>query len=335
MTFHSYRHQLNHTPKQIYKCDFADCQRTFVRQDLCNRHKERHTAKGSQLQRKDSMLNNVSPALDGNKPLSLHGSASPESIRPIMNRPRTSQVQYPSPPENIASPFSPATAQSSTTFTGSVSSSTPTDYSTYQQTNAFIKRSNSDHSLPPGQGNIGRPARLDSTRSHRYSFGSADAKAADMFQRPSLQTSVGPYNSLPSVPANASYQGNPVAQSSLHSPYVSQQHVTPFALPPPGCPSTATTSSLRDAESAYAIASPHAALPLEYPPGDSGSGTNMMLLEQMNAPNTMPVFGAEGYNRSPFAIPDDFVAYLFSGQQFNDSSPATHPAIAGQQGYAK
>jgi len=45
----------------------------------------------------------------------------------------------------------------------------------------------------------------------------------------------------------------------------------------------------------------------------------------------MPVFGGEGYNRSPFAIPEDFVAYLFSGQQVDNSSPMQ----IGQQGYTK
>ncbi|CAK96607.1 uncharacterized protein An07g01620 [Aspergillus niger] len=50
---HLYRHQLNHTPKQIYRCDFPDCYRSFVRQDLCIRHRERHTTQGSQLQKRD------------------------------------------------------------------------------------------------------------------------------------------------------------------------------------------------------------------------------------------------------------------------------------------
>jgi hypothetical protein len=62
------------------------------------------------------------------------------------------------------------------------------------------------------------------------------------------------------------------------------------------------------------------------------SGPDMMLLDQMTAPNTMPVFGGEGYNRSPFAIPDDFVAYLFSGQQQLDSTSPL--GYMGQQGYA-
>jgi hypothetical protein len=52
------RHQLNHTPKQIYKCDFPDCVRTFVRQDLCNRHRNRHRYQSPQ----ETNPNSYSPA---------------------------------------------------------------------------------------------------------------------------------------------------------------------------------------------------------------------------------------------------------------------------------
>ncbi|PVH74930.1 hypothetical protein DL98DRAFT_499132 [Cadophora sp. DSE1049] len=40
----------------------------------------------------------------------------------------------------------------------------------------------------------------------------------------------------------------------------------------------------------------------------------------MTAPNTTPAFGGEGYNQSTFAVPEDFVAYLFSGKLDNSSS---------------
>lgn len=53
---HLYRHQLNHTPKNIYHCDFPDCNRYFVRQDLCVRHRERHTTAGSQLHKRDTFV---------------------------------------------------------------------------------------------------------------------------------------------------------------------------------------------------------------------------------------------------------------------------------------
>jgi hypothetical protein len=58
------------------------------------------------------------------------------------------------------------------------------------------------------------------------------------------------------------------------------------------------------------------------------SGPDMMLLDQMTAPNTMAVFGGEGYNRSPHAIPEDLVMFLGL-----DSSSSM--GQMGQQAYAK
>jgi hypothetical protein len=41
-------------PKQIFRCDFKGCERHFVRQDLCARHRERHTKENSHLYRRDA-----------------------------------------------------------------------------------------------------------------------------------------------------------------------------------------------------------------------------------------------------------------------------------------
>jgi hypothetical protein len=61
------------------------------------------------------------------------------------------------------------------------------------------------------------------------------------------------------------------------------------------------------------------------------SAPDMMLLDQVKAPDKMPAF--ESYNRSPVTIPDDFVEWLFSGQELpSDSSPMGQ---TGQQGYEK
>ena len=48
-------------PKQIYKCDYPDCRREFVRLDLCTRHRERHGVRGVLLQRKE--VKTISPIL--------------------------------------------------------------------------------------------------------------------------------------------------------------------------------------------------------------------------------------------------------------------------------
>ncbi|KAM3507794.1 hypothetical protein MY11210_006997 [Beauveria gryllotalpidicola] len=41
---HLQRHQLNHNPKDIFRCDVGNCDQKFVRLDLLARHKKRHTA---------------------------------------------------------------------------------------------------------------------------------------------------------------------------------------------------------------------------------------------------------------------------------------------------
>jgi hypothetical protein len=139
-----------------------------------------------------------------------------------------------------------------------------------------------------------------------------------------LQTTVGPYGLLSSASHTQSYQASPQS-------YVNQQNFAPFTLPPPTFP-TATTSgpATRDVEPTYPTS-----MSTDYPSESNHhqqSGPDMMLLDQMTASNSMPVFGGEGYNRSPFAIPEDFVAYLFSGQQLDNSTPMGQ---IGQQGYAK
>lgn len=56
LTCNRHRHELNHNPKQIYHCTFPNCTRTFVRQDLFKRHKNRHAAKGSRLNKNASIV---------------------------------------------------------------------------------------------------------------------------------------------------------------------------------------------------------------------------------------------------------------------------------------
>ncbi|KAK8017303.1 hypothetical protein PG993_013629 [Apiospora rasikravindrae] len=41
---HLQRHQLNHNPKVVYKCQHAGCYQAFVRKDLLDRHERRHSA---------------------------------------------------------------------------------------------------------------------------------------------------------------------------------------------------------------------------------------------------------------------------------------------------
>ena len=288
---------------------------------MCNRHRDRHTAKGSQLHRKDSILGHGSPIAESGKQLSMHGSSSPEVMRPNLAgiKSRTSQLQYQSSQDINSNPYTPATNTSSGNYSRATSSN---DADTFPQANAF-KRSNSD-SISRGHDPSNS---ISGSRPLRHSsFGVSDTKSSE-FARPPLQTAVGPYSLLSSTSGSQSYHG---AQASPHS-YVHHANFPPFSLPPPGFQTSATSApSSRDVEPSFPTS-----MSTDYPSDTiqhQQSGPDLMLLDQMTAPNTMPVFGGEGYNRSPFAIPEDFVAYLFNGQQLDNSSPMGQ---MGQQGYSK
>jgi hypothetical protein len=62
--------------------------------------------------------------------------------------------------------------------------------------------------------------------------------------------------------------------------------------------------------------------------GRDQTASEMMLLDQMNIQQTMPVFGSDNVlNKSPYvAIPEDFVAYLFNS---SEGAPITGVPIQG------
>jgi hypothetical protein len=70
----------------------------------------------------------------------------------------------------------------------------------------------------------------------------------------------------------------------------------------------------------------------ENPSGDirMGSTSEAPLLEGMTPTYSIPMFGGEGYSRSPFAMADDFAAWLFNDPQFGPgASPMGYPSATG------
>jgi len=289
----SYRHQLNHNPKQVYKCGIGDCQRTFVRLDLCNRHKDRHTAKGSALNRKD-MMGQVSPIADNRPPFAQAGSASPEANRPGTGYKRPLTMQY-SPKDGMGggSPYTPITNTPPTGFPNGV------DYSNM-------------HHDPSGNYHMQgqRPA-------HHSPAGP---------QRPSVHTNVGPYGVLSPVSTQPGYHSQPAStpQSSNVMPYVPPQNFPPFSLPPSdfAAPSSATVA--HDDHQNYVPSTSG-----EYSEQHTQANGEMMLLDQMSMQQTMPVFGSDGtLSKSPYVgMPEDFMAYLFNTP--GESSPMTGVPMQG------
>jgi hypothetical protein len=283
LTFvHSYRHQLNHTPKQIYKCDYPGCTRSFVRLDLCNRHRDRHTAKGSALNRKDSMVAHGSPVTDGRQPFPAPGSLSPESNRPGTGYNKMGHIPYHSPKGIGSGAYTP------------VGGTTPTGYQ------------NGGHAN-------GADYHHDTAYAQRQAYHSPTGP-----QRPAVQTNVGAYGVISPVSAPHGYhtQSANTPQSSV---YVPASNFTPFTLPPSDFSQTQAAGP-RDMGSAYVPATSG-----EYHDQSHGQGSEMMMLDQMSMPNTMPMFGTDSMlQKSPYVgMPEDFMNYLFNTQQ-GEGSPMNH-----------
>ncbi|KAL2147794.1 hypothetical protein VTI28DRAFT_5566 [Corynascus sepedonium] len=292
---HLYRHQLNHNPKQVYKCGIGDCQRTFVRLDLCNRHKDRHTAKGSALSRKDSMMSQASPVTDNRPPFPPTGSASPEVNRPGMayTKGRSLSIQYHSPKDAMGSPYTPMTNTPSTNYANGTSNGV--DYMHHDPAYPHMAQRPAHHS-PQDQ------------------------------RRPSIQTNMGAYGVLSPISSQPGYhnQSHDTPQSASSVPYVPPQNFPPFSLPPSDFASSGTGAVARDEQQAYAPSTSG-----EYTDQQPQATGEMMLLDQMGMQQTMPVFGSDSIlNKSPYvAIPEDFVAYLFNTH--GENSPMTGVPMQG------
>lgn len=290
---HLYRHQLNHAPKNIFYCGIGDCTRSFVRQDLCNRHKDRHTAKGSSLNRKDkdcSIVSASSPFVTGgaSPAFPMPSPASPQDRRGSLSYPNavSQRVHYASTDNSFGqqaavspSAYSPSVHQNAMRYTQPVVTATHT-------------QAHSIHSHP-------------SPISHA--------------RRPAVQPDGSPYGVLSPVSTqNGFYSHQNTPQPGM---YTSQNNFPPLALSPAAM-SQATSPVIPPG---LGQGTPFAApCPGEYPEQtDQQRGSDMMMLDQMAIPQTMPVFGSDNiYHKSPYAgMPEDFMAYLFNttGSQPSDS----------------
>lgn len=298
------------------------------------------------------MLGNASPIPRNDTNMTFKGSMSPEVGRPGSSgfKQRNAQAQYQSPAESVPGLFSPVGAHTTSGYPHSGSlSATIEPGNPYPPSGSPYKRSNSDNSIQSTHGlNAGTMQQQPNTTgpSRHTGIGGTDGNIQDasLYARQSQHSTNAAFDTLSPNQRQQSYMNNHNnngMQVPMQQPYVNAQNFTPFSLPPPGfspvaAPASTTTS--RDTESSYVISPPQTSMSIDYQGRDTShpqqSGPDMMLLDQMAAVNTMPVFGGEGYNRSPFAIPDDFVAFLFSGQQLDNSSPMSNPAL-GTHGYSK
>ncbi|KAK3944896.1 zinc finger protein klf1 [Diplogelasinospora grovesii] len=300
---HLYRHQLNHNPKQVYKCGIGDCQRTFVRLDLCNRHKDRHTAKGSALNRKDSMMGQVSPITDTRAPFAPAGSTSPEANRPgsgyIKGRPLT--MQYHSPKDAMGNPYTPITSTPPTGYPNG-GHQNGVDYMHHDPHYHHMAGQRPPHHSPPGP------------------------------QRPSVQTNVAPYGVLSPISTQPGYHSQPTntPQSATGGSYVPPQNFPAFSLPPSDFATSSPATVPREPQHAYAPTTSG-----DYSEHHPQAPGEMMLLDQMSIQQTIPVFGSDNLlNKSPYVgMPEDFMAYLFNSH--DGQSPMTGVPVQASYNYGE
>ncbi|GJC79264.1 zinc finger protein klf1 [Colletotrichum liriopes] len=263
-----------------FECPQEGCGKSYSRAE----HLDRHTAKGSALNRKDSMMSHLSPTTD-RPPFPLPGSASPEISRPGTGfaNVRQAQMQYQSPKDASGS---------------------------------------DKHS--PGYPMGAHPGGMDGYMHHDNGYGGVQAhrppQQSPNGPRPTVQTN-GAYMSP--IPNQHGYHGQP--HNTPHSAtYTTQQNFPPFNLPPSEF-SNGAGNVPREGQ-AYAPTTS-----AEYTEqGHTQQSGEMMLLDQMSMPGTIPVFGTDSIlSKSPYVtIPEDFVAYLFNTQQ-GEGSPMGHMVAPG------
>ncbi|KAL9064005.1 MAG: hypothetical protein Q9157_007995 [Trypethelium eluteriae] len=348
---HLYRHQLNHNPKQIYQCDFPDCHREFVRQDLCARHKERHTAKGSHLQRKDSLMHTLNPTASGS-PLKGRVGGMPPSQGNHQSGDslfRSSTVDSAGFPAKGAVANSPVSGSSTTVGSapsppGDTSMRSPTIDANGNQSGHQLNRSRSDEVYQVGNTlnkfdmNAHRHTSSYNSSNHRTtSFGSIDSigpqfspnTSGQMHHQPvqssahtpshsqvySQHSSFYPTTSAPSQNAMPAPSNNQFGQqpAKLYNQYNQRQSFTPVQSA--GLSGQSSAGAMNHDQTYGATTSGNmSGVPHTVGFDDRmNSATEEQMLDQMGAANSVPIFGGEGFSRSPFAMADDFTAWLLQG----------------------
>ncbi|KAG5298047.1 C2H2 finger domain-containing protein [Histoplasma ohiense] len=365
---HLYRHQLNHTPKHIYRCDFPDCYRSFVRQDLCVRHRERHTTHGSQLQKRDNFTHTantlaaVAPQVRNAFPTgngtNITCSPTDDSISPypkqIPSGNASGNMSRPRLPVSSSAPNGGPTngqnySHSSAVRSAGSSSSTSienhlrplTPQKQYAVPNPRLKRSDSSSSYTlspqkqstsmygvsnrqPGYG------KYDGQRYQTAPFSSAELDQISQPSGPSSNvqqrrlSSTGPILSGSTTYISATGMTTDATLVTDQNTYIPQQNLHMSSLPPPGYSNPSMTRAT-SASIANAISSGLNAL--DPSPGVMVPGSSVSDWDALSS-YALPIFGGETLNRSPFAMTDDFTAWLFN-EHSNNNSPIAYPNAPG------
>ena len=331
---HLYRHQLNHTPKNIYRCNYPGCTRYFVRQDLCLRHRERHTTHGSQLQKKDGFplaaapRPALPPAGGANgagrpPPLPANGLGLHDDLAMALDD-KTSDD----------GPAGPPTTFSDTRTAGSSGSydsrfEPPTPRTRYSGPSPVVHRSSGadTHPLSPEgrQMLLGRADSFGAGGDVKHDLAALASSTAGAPPNPTAAAGSPPrpypHHAAASREGQAPYYPTfPAPPAPAGADPAAPSRPPPPPPPPPATfPATATYSSpnLPRGSAAFAAADVSGGLAaldpapaMAYlPPGDGLFGVDMA------GGYLFPVFGGDDYDRSPNAMRGDFTAWLFEENQ--------------------
>ncbi|KAK2861212.1 hypothetical protein FQN49_004432 [Arthroderma sp. PD_2] len=354
---HLYRHQLNHSPKQIYRCDFPSCFRTFVRQDLCVRHQERHNTHGSQLQKRDHV------ATQG------PGAGSSLSPRDTSNPVHHAAGQMVSPANETGSPGTiPPRSQISEQSPTTTSNNGYISSQNYMTSTAAPSASTDPNNVPPQipqttyhKGNPG-PIRRQSDGNAGYLvpaqktqpmavYGDSNCSPYEPYNNNTQQYSMTPLDGRPDITPSASVpvESMQSRQAAISSP--TEIHtVSPFGMPSgllangmatntympqqqnihmPSIPGSGFSGSVLNRSHSQPSASSSLSNPLSQitpMPATMHSEPQVSNMDSV-VPYALPVFGGEILNRSPLALTDDFTAWLFN-ESSNTSSATGFPAVS-------
>ena len=145
---------------------------------------------------------------------------------------------------------------------------------------------------------------------------------------PTMTTNPSQYRPSPTSTYNGtaspSSMTQPQMQSSLgHASYLPHQNFPP--LPPLPPPVISPMSQISQGPQAGGFSNASTPLtPVDTAPNYDMYGSNGMdsnFVDQTGNAYSMPLFGGDGYSRSPFAMADDFTAWLFNEPQNHPSSP--------------
>lgn len=144
-----------------------------------------------------------------------------------------------------------------------------------------------------------------------------------------ITTNLSNYRPSPTSTYNGHSATTTIAQSQMPNSlgggsYISHQNFPPIpSLPPPIMSPMSQMSTQGPPSGAYSTVSTPLT-PVENATNlDTyrGNGFDPNFLDQNGNPYSMPLFGGDGYSRSPFAMADDFTAWLFNEPHQNISSP--------------